>query len=46
MPDAQVAELSWWAVNELGAQNTVRHPHTGELQERATGVRGATKADL
>jgi anaerobic magnesium-protoporphyrin IX monomethyl ester cyclase len=45
MPDQQVIDLSWWAVTELGAQNTVRHPHTGELQQRGE-VRSATRADV
>ncbi len=47
LPDEEIVELSWWAIKELGAQNTVRHPHTGEEQTltRPT-VRGATKADL
>jgi radical SAM superfamily enzyme YgiQ (UPF0313 family) len=46
LPDEEIVELSWWAVNELGAQNTVRHPHTGEPQVRTQAVRGATKADV
>lgn len=46
LPDEAIVELSWWAVTELGAQNTVRHPHTGDAQERPRGVRGATHADL
>lgn len=47
LPDEEVIELSWWAINELGAQNTVRHPHTGEEQPLTKpAVRGATKADL
>jgi anaerobic magnesium-protoporphyrin IX monomethyl ester cyclase len=46
LPDEEVIELSWWAVSELGAQNTVRHPHTGEVQGRRKAVRGATIADL
>lgn len=47
LPDEEIVELSWWAINELGAQNTVRHPHTGEEQPmRKPAVRGATKADL
>ena len=46
LPDEEIVELSWWAVNELGAQNTVRHPHTGEVQERTRAVRGATRADV
>lgn len=46
LPDEEVVELSWWAIKELGAQNTVRHPHTGEVQEMKRAVRGATKADL
>jgi len=46
LPDEEVIELSWWAVNELGAQNTIRHPHTGEQQEVKRPVRGATIADL
>jgi radical SAM superfamily enzyme YgiQ (UPF0313 family) len=46
LPDEEIVELSWWAVNELGAQNTVRHPHTGEIQERTRAVRGATRADV
>jgi anaerobic magnesium-protoporphyrin IX monomethyl ester cyclase len=46
LPDEQIIELSWWAVSELGAQNTVRHPHTGETQNRARPVRSATQADL
>ena len=45
-PDEEIIELSWWAVTELGAQNTVRHPHTGEVQRRSAAVRGATQADL
>lgn len=46
LPDEEVVELSWQAINELGAQNTVRHPHTGEVQVRKRGVCGATRADL
>ena len=47
LPDEEIIELSWWAVNELGAQNTVRHPHTGEVETRKkAAVRGATRADL
>lgn len=46
MSDEEVIELSWSAISELGAQNTVRHPHTGEEQERKRAVRGATRADL
>ena len=46
LPDAEIEELSWQAVTKLGAQNVVRHPHTGESQVRDRGVRGATKADL
>lgn len=46
LPDEEVAELSWWAVNELGAQNTVRHPHTGDVQVKKRASRGATMADL
>lgn len=46
LPDEEVIDLSWWAVNELGAQNTVRHPHTGEVQDRQQAARGATRADL
>lgn len=46
LPDEEVIELSWWAVTELGAQNTVRHPHTGEEQKLKRPVRGATRADL
>lgn len=47
LPDEEVVELSWWAIHELGAQNTVRHPHTGEEQPKAKpAVRGATVADL
>jgi radical SAM superfamily enzyme YgiQ (UPF0313 family) len=46
LPDQEIVDLSWWAVNELGAQNTVRHPHTGEEQERKQAVRGATRADV
>jgi len=46
LPDEEIIALSWWAVNELGAQNTVRHPHTGEVQERTRAVRGATRADV
>ena len=46
-PDEEIVELSWWAIRELGAQNTVRHPHTGDEQplEKAA-VRGASRADL
>jgi radical SAM superfamily enzyme YgiQ (UPF0313 family) len=46
LPDQEIVDLSWWAVSELGAQNTVRHPHTGEEQERKQAVRGATRADV
>ncbi len=46
LPDEEVVDLSWWAVNELGGQNTLRHPHTGDLQERTRAVRGATRADV
>jgi anaerobic magnesium-protoporphyrin IX monomethyl ester cyclase len=45
MPDQEVIDLSWWAVSELGAQNTVRHPHTGEEQKRGE-VRTASHADV
>lgn len=46
LPDEEVVELSWWAVSELGAQNTVRHPHTGEVQGCRKAVSGSTMADL
>jgi radical SAM superfamily enzyme YgiQ (UPF0313 family) len=46
LPDEEITELSWWAINELGAQNTVRHPHTGDQETRRSAVRGATQADL
>ncbi len=47
LPDEEVVELSWWAIRELGAQNTVRHPHTGDEQAlEKPAVRGASKADL
>ncbi len=47
LPDEEIVELSWWAIHELGAQNTVRHPHTGEEQPlQKASVRGATHADL
>ncbi len=46
LEDEEVVELSWWAVNELGAQNTVRHPHTGDVEERSKAVVGASRADL
>lgn len=46
LPDEEIVELSWQAVTELGAQNTVRHPHTGEAATRQRPVVGATRADL
>lgn len=46
LPDEEIIELSWWAVNELGGQNTVRHPHTGDAQKRSRPIRGATRADV
>jgi len=46
LPDHEIVDLSWWAIEQLGAQNTVRHPHTGEVQERKPAVRGASRADL
>ena len=46
LPDEEIVELSWRAVKELGAQNQVRHPHTGELQDLKPAVRGASRADL
>ena len=46
LPDEEIVELSWGAINTLGAQNVVRHPHTGDEQPRADSIRGATRADL
>ena len=46
LPDEEIIDLSWWAVSELGGQNTLRHPHTGDAQERKRAVRGATRADV
>jgi radical SAM superfamily enzyme YgiQ (UPF0313 family) len=46
LPDEEIIDLSWRAVTELGGQNTVRHPHTGEEQSRTRAVRGATRADV
>ncbi len=46
LPDEEVIELSWWAVNELGGQNKIRHPHTGDVQERKRAARGASRADV
>jgi radical SAM superfamily enzyme YgiQ (UPF0313 family) len=46
LPDEEVVDLSWWAITELGAQNVVRHPHTGEAETRKPAVRGASRADL
>ena len=46
LPDEEIIDLSWRAVTELGGQNTVRHPHTGEPQSRTKAVRGATRADV
>jgi len=56
LPDEEVVELSWWAVNELGAQNTARHPHTrqhphsGDVEFVSPAAAGAavaaTRADL
>ncbi|MBI4628714.1 MAG: B12-binding domain-containing radical SAM protein [Candidatus Rokubacteria bacterium] len=46
LPDEEIVDLSWWAVSELGGQNTLRHPHTGDAQERKRAVRGATRADV
>jgi len=47
LPDEEIVELSWWAINELGAQNVVRHPHTGEEAQRVKPVvRDSDKADV
>jgi radical SAM superfamily enzyme YgiQ (UPF0313 family) len=46
LPDEEIIELSWWAVTELGAQNTAYHPHTGDAETRRRAVRGATRADV
>ncbi len=46
LPDEEIIDLAWWAVTELGAQNVVRHPHTGDAEVRKPSVRGATKADV
>lgn len=46
LPDEEIVELSWWAVTELGAQNTAYHPHTGDAESRRRAVRGATRADV
>ena len=41
LDDKEIEELSWWAIKELGAQNTVaRHPHTGDVEVRPAS--GAT----
>ncbi|HLF18625.1 MAG TPA: radical SAM protein [Candidatus Omnitrophota bacterium] len=54
LPDEEIIALSWWAVNELGGQNTKRHPgrHSKRVDlatmtndEKPT-IRGASKADL
>ncbi|MBI2045171.1 B12-binding domain-containing radical SAM protein [Candidatus Pacearchaeota archaeon] len=47
LPDEEIIELSWRAIKELGAQNVVRHPHTGDEQpiERPRVI-GASRADL
>ena len=46
LEDQEIIDLSWYAITELGAQNTVRHPHTGEEQKRVPAVRSASHADL
>ncbi|MGE3727279.1 MAG: radical SAM protein [Candidatus Sericytochromatia bacterium] len=47
LEDQEVIDLSWWAIQELGAQNTVRHPHTGEEQASVKpALIGASRADL
>lgn len=49
LPDEEVVRLSWWAINELGAQNTKRHPqkHKNEAESAEKEfVRGASMADL
>lgn len=46
LPDEEIIDLSWWAIDELGAQNVMRHPHTGDVEPRSKGVQGATRADL
>jgi anaerobic magnesium-protoporphyrin IX monomethyl ester cyclase len=47
MPDEQVAELSWWAIKELGAQNVHRHPHTGDAEpQRTPHLKGAAEATI
>jgi len=46
MSDEAVVELSWSAINALGAQNVVRHPHTGETQPaQKPKLRAAAQAD-
>jgi len=44
--DEEIVDLSWWAITELGAQNTVRHPHTGEVDTLRRAATGATRADV
>ena len=46
LPDEEIIDLSWWAITELGGQNTVRHPHTGDAQARQRAVRSAVHADV
>jgi radical SAM superfamily enzyme YgiQ (UPF0313 family) len=46
LPDEEIVDLSWWAITELGAQNTVRHPHTGEVDTLRRAATGATRADV
>ena len=46
LADEEVVELSWWAVEELGAQNTFRHPHTGDVEKRKPQLRTASQADI
>lgn len=47
LSDDYLIKLSWSAITELGAQNTMRHPHTGDRSKTHQPVlRGASAADL
>lgn len=47
LPDEEIVDLSGWAIQELSAQNTVRHGNGGEAQSlKKPAVRGASHADL
>jgi radical SAM superfamily enzyme YgiQ (UPF0313 family) len=46
LPDEEIIELSWWAVNELGAQNIMRHPYTKGKEQQEQSVQKVDRSNI